>query len=181
MDKTYDQLTEERAIIIGDKQYGYKNAYTKKSKDDSFRKQAIKGIYSKNMLNQVYFSPMNLQKVQNKVRYNVYKISKGEYQIGEQDETQLQIVMRSIYLQYSRNLDTDIPKQIEKLNEITSDYLVPKIVSNIKQYLKYLNDKNTPYKIMEHPQNVSNAGEKHLRLDKVMAFGSQSMDLFKKQ
>lgn len=178
MDKTYQQLSDERAIVIGEKQFGYQNAYKKKCDDDSFRKNAIKGIYSKNLLNQIYFSDANLQKIQNLIRYNVYKMSKDQFTISEQDGTQLQIVMRSIYLQYSRNLDTDIPKQIIELNKIVADYLVPKIISNIKQYLKYLQDKNGTYEVMEHPKNVSSAGLKSLRIDTAMGFGNNSMKLF---
>ena len=105
-------------------------------------------------------------------------MSKDQFTISEQDDTQLQIVMRSIYLQYSRNLDTDIPNQISELNKIVADYLVPKIISNIKQYLKYLKDKNGTYEVMEHPKNVSNAGLKSLRIDTAMGFGNNSMKLF---
>jgi hypothetical protein len=178
MDRTYQQLSDERAVVIGDKQYGYQNAYKKKCDDDSFRNNAIKGIYSKNMLNQIYFSDANVQKIQNLIRYNVYNMSKKQFTISEQDKTQLQIVMRSIYLQYSRNLDTDIPKQVSELNKMISDYLVPKIISNIKQYLKYLQDKNGTYTVMEHPKNVSSAGMKSLRIDSAMGFGNNSMKLF---
>tara|TARA_B110000285_G_C15003501_1_gene552631 strand:+ start:286 stop:828 length:543 start_codon:yes stop_codon:yes gene_type:complete len=178
MDRTYQQLSDERAVVIGDKQYGYQNAYKKKCDDDSFRNNAIKGIYSKNMLNQIYFSDANVQKIQNLIRYDVYNMSKKQFTISEQDKTQLQIVMRSIYLQYSRNLDTDIPKQVSELNKMISDYLVPKIISNIKQYLKYLQDKNGTYTVMEHPKNVSSAGLKSLRIDSAMGFGNNSMKLF---
>lgn len=178
MDKTYQQLTDERAVVIGEKQYGYQNAYKKKCDDDTFRSSAIKGIHSKNLLNQIYFSDANLQKIQNLIRFNVYKISKKQFTIAEQDKTQLQIVMRSIYLQYSRNLDNNIPEQISQLNKIIADYLVPKIISNIKQYLKYLQDKNGTYQVMEHPKNVSNAGLKSLRVDTALGFGNNSMKLF---
>ena len=178
MDRTYQQLTDERAIVIGDKQYGYQNAYKKKCNDDSFRNNAIKGIHTKNLLNQIYFSDANLQKIQNLIRFNVFKISKKQFTIAEQDKTQLQIVMRSIYLQYSRNLDNNIPQQISELNKIIVDYLVPKIISNIKQYLKYLQDKNGTYTVMEHPKNVSSAGLKSLRIDTALGFGNNSMKLF---
>jgi len=178
MDKTFQQLSDERAVVIGDKQYGYQNAYKKKCDDDSFRKNAIKGIHTKNMLNQIYFSDANVQKIQNLIRYDVYNMSKKEFTISEQDKTQLQIVMRSIYLQYSRNLDTDIPKQVSELNKMISDHLVPKIISNIKQYLKYLQDKNGTYTVMEHPKNVSSAGLKALRVDTAIGFGNNSMKLF---
>jgi hypothetical protein len=179
MDKTYQQLTDERAVVIGDKQFGYQNAYKNKSQDDTFRSNAIKGIHNKNLLNQIYFSDENLQKIQNLIRYNVYQISKKQFTIGEQDKTQLQIVMRSIYLQYSRNLNNNIPEQISQLNKIITDYLVPKIISNIKQYLKYLEDKNGTYQVMDHPKNVSNAGLKSLRVDTALGFGNNSMELFK--
>jgi len=178
MDRTFQQLSDERSVVIGEKQFSYKNAYNIKCEDDSFRNNAIKGIHTKNILNQIYFSDSNVQKIQNQIRFDVYIISKKEFTISEQDKTQLQIVMRSIYLQYSRNLDTDIKNQITELNKMISDYLVPKIISNIKQYLKYLQDKNGTYTVMEHPKNVSNAGTKSLRIDSAMGFGNNSMNLF---
>lgn len=175
MNRSYDQLWDERSKLVTDKTYGYQKAFdpTCKPVENTFSKNAIKGIHSKNLLNQVFFSESNLQKIQNLIRYNVYKLSNNEFKIGEQDYTQIQIVMRSVYLQYGRNLNTDISGQIQQLNNIVADELAPKIVSNIKQYVKYLKDIAEPYKLIERPQNMSNAGLKSLRIDTALGFGNE--------
>lgn len=174
MDRTYDDLWNERSKLVSNKSYKYKKTFEScKSKENTFSKNAIKGIHSKNLLNQVFFSETNLQKIQNLIRFNVYKLSNKEFKIGEQDDTQIQIVMRSVYLQYGRNLKTDIASQIQQLNNIVADELSPKIISNIKQYVKYLKDIAEPYTIMERPQNMSSAGLKSLRIDTALGFGNE--------
>ena len=81
--------------------------------------------------------------------------------------------MRSVYLQYGRNLNTNIPKQINQLNNIVADELSPRILSNIKQYVKYLKDISEPYKVIDRPKNMSNAGLKSLRIDTALGFGNE--------
>lgn len=176
MDRTYEELIKNRSNLINDQdKFKYQKAFEYKPscKENTFSKQAISGIHSKNLLNQVFFSNSNLQKIQNLIRFNVYKMTNGEFKIDEQDETQLQIVMRSIYLQYGRNLDENISEQISQLNNIVVDELVPKIISNIKQYIQYLKDKAEPYKLLDRPKNLSNAGLKSLRIDTALGFGDE--------
>lgn len=173
MNRTYDDLWDDRSKLITNKTYSYQKTFnkSKKSNENTFAKSAIKGIHSKNLLNQVFFSESNLKKIQNLIRFNVYKLSNKEFLIDEQDYTQLQIVMRSIYFQYGRNLNNNISEQILQLNNIVADELVPKIISNIKQYAQYLKDIAEPYKLIDRPQNVSNAGLKSLRIDTALGFG----------
>lgn len=174
MDRTYDDLWNDRSKLASNKVYKYQKAFEGcKPKENTFAKNAIKGIHEKNLLNQVFFSESNLQKIQNLVRFNVYKLSNSQFKIAEQDYTQIQIVMRSVYLQYGRNLNTDIAGQIKQLNNIVADELAPKIISNIKQYTKYLKDIAEPYTLMDRPQNMSNAGLKSLRMDTALGFGNE--------
>ena len=174
MDRTYDDIWNERSKLVTDKPYKYQKTFDKgQSKENTFAKNAIAGIHSKNLLNQVFFSDSNLQKIQNLIRYNVFKMSNGEFKIGEQDYTQIQIVMRSVYLQYGRNLNKNISGQVAQLNNIVADEIVPKIISNIKQYSKYLKDIAEPYQLIDRPKNMSNAGLKSLRLDTALGFGEE--------
>lgn len=174
MDRTYDELWNDRSKLVTDKPYKYQKAFEGcKPKENTFSNNAIKGIHSKNLLNQVFFSESNLQKIQNLIRYNVYKLSKNQFKIGEQDKTQIQIVMRSVYLQYGRNLNKDIAEQINQLNNIVADELSPKIISNVKQYAKYLKDIAEPYQLLDRPKNMSNTGLKSLRIDTALGFGNE--------
>jgi hypothetical protein len=70
--------------------------------------------------------------------------------------------MRSIYLQYSKNLDYNIKEQIVELNQMVVQFCIPQITSNIKQYLNYRDTINQAPQYMEHPKNVSNSGSKTL-------------------
>ena len=47
--------------------------------------------------------------------------------IGRQSDTELQIIMRSIYLQYSENNNCNIISQVKVLNKKVLDYCVEKI------------------------------------------------------
>ena len=48
--------------------------------------------------------------------------------------------MRSIYFQYGQNLNCMITEQIKKLNEIVVNECVPKILSEVEQFLHYKKD-----------------------------------------
>ena len=171
--RTYEELWDQRSINVdNDKTFEYQTAYdAKKGKDNTVRHSAIRGIHEKTLLNQLYFSQQNINNIQNKIRYTIFRMSKGQFKIGEQEETKLTIIMRSIYLQYCRNLPDNIKEQIQHLNEIVVDQIAPDLLSNVKQYLKYLEDKNEPYRLMERAQNVSSAGSKTLEMHTALGFG----------
>ena len=125
------------------------------------RKDCIKNV-TDNLLNRTFFSKRNIEIIQNAIRHSVWRDSQGKYKIGNQSETQLQIIMRSIYLQYGKNLSTNIQQQVQELNHRVVDHAVPNIVSNIQQHLHYKKDIQTGPVYMDHPQNVSSAGSKTL-------------------
>ncbi len=117
---------------------------------------------SSNLLNTAFFSKENVSIIQNNIRHSVWSKSNRQFVIAPQSETQIEIIMRSIYLQYSKNLPNNIKEQIEDLNDLVVNECVPNIMSNIKQYIGYKHDLNTGPVFMDHPQNVSSAGSKSL-------------------
>ena len=48
-------------------------------------------------------------------------------------------------------MQTNITEQIKNLNNIVTDYCVPRIYSETKGYLKYLHDASTMYTPIDHP------------------------------
>ena len=48
--------------------------------------------------------------------------------------------MRSTYFQYSRNLPNDIVPQVKELNTKVLEFIVPRIIVELKQYVSYTND-----------------------------------------
>lgn len=172
--RTYEQIWQERAIRITKEPRNRITMYAPESNyNTNISEMAITGIHEKSTLNQLYFSDQNIRTIQNMIRYNIYTISDGKYIIGEQDPIELQIIMRSIYLQYSRNNYENVTEQIQRLNEIVREEITPKILANIQQYLTYLKDRSKPFYgqgPIEHPVNVSSAGLKSLRIDTAIGF-----------
>lgn len=106
-------------------------------------KDALKGTFEKSPLSKAYFSKNNIELLQKSIMGEVYNQSGGRYQIGYQNEDTLKIIMRSIYLQHSSNLATNIRQQISGLNSKVLEYCVPQICGEAAAYIKYKNDIST--------------------------------------
>jgi len=120
----------------------------------------ISNILSKNDVNTLFFSLENVEKIQKEIIASIYNKSGGKYKIGKQSEEQLKIVMRSVYLQNSRNLPFQIQEQVNILNKKVLEYCVPNIYTEILQYEKYLKDSSSIPIPNERGRNVNITGEK---------------------
>ena len=103
-------------------------------------------------LSQQYFSSSNINLVQNNI---IQEVRLRGFDIGRQDDLQVQIIMRSIFLSFSKNLYQNIEQQISKLNEMVVEEAVKKIIPEINQYIKYIKDISTPRQIISHSQHIS--------------------------
>lgn len=129
----------------------------------------MRGNWGENTLSKMFFSPENMKIVQNAIRRQVYeKSADKQWVIDEQSADELQIVMRSIFLQYAKNLEHDIPGQIKDLNDLVIEWCVPRILSEISMYQYYLKDISTLPIPMSHPVSQSSAGSKSLPFRKFM-------------
>jgi hypothetical protein len=122
--------------------------------------EGIRGNFEKTPLNQAFFSSRNFQIIQNKIRKTVFDKS-GEV-IDPVSTDDLFMVMRALFLQFSRNLPTNIVGQIEELNERVATWCVPKILSEVSMYKTYTKDISTLPVPLSHPVNQSSAGTKSL-------------------
>lgn len=129
-------------------------------KQGSFGNVTLKGIQENSILSKVFFSKQNMEIIQNKLKWLVYEHSNNKYIIGKQDENELLIIMRSIYLEYSKNLPVSIKQQILFLNNKVYEDIFPKLYSNVQQYISYLADVENPYKIMNRPEYINQSGTK---------------------
>ena len=118
----------------------------------------ISNIVVPNALSRTFFSNDNVERLQRQIIQEVFRVSNK--QIGKQSYQELQIIMKSMYLQYGRNLPTGIEEQVLVLNKYVVDESVRIIVPNVLQYNKYLEDITSPIPIMPRSQNVSNKGSK---------------------
>ena len=121
---------------------------------------SLKSIQTGNPLSQFFFSNKNVEILHQSIIMEVFKTSGNR--IGRQSDTELQIIMRSIYLQYSENNNCNIISQVKVLNKKVLDYCVEKINRAISSYLTYKNDISSMPVPLTHPRNLSNAGEKSL-------------------
>ena len=122
----------------------------------------IANDFNENQLSKLYFSKDNVENVHSLIRYNVWIQSGKKHIISKQSTLQLEIIMRSIFLQYSKNLSNNLKEQIEELNNYVLEYAITKILSSIEQYLGYKKDISTLPNIMEYPEYLSTAGDKSL-------------------
>lgn len=104
---------------------------------------ALTGNWLDTNLSNAFFSAENMNILQNGIKAGVYKRSRGRFEIADQDEDTLKIIMRSTFLQHATNLPTNIPGQITALNKIVLDYSVPQVFSEAQAYVKYKNDVST--------------------------------------
>jgi len=126
-----------------------------KNKSTGYR-NAVEGILEDNLLSNVYFSSGNVQILQNGLRAGVYEMS-GDKKIiiPSQNIDHLKIIMRSIYLQYAEHReDISITKQVEELNRLVLDYVIPTVYNETMGYLKYLEDQSTLVQPLEMPKLV---------------------------
>lgn len=106
----------------------------------NFQTEALYGIQETTTLNQAFFSRKNMTLIQDNIRYNVYLKTDKKHVIGKQSEVELEIIMRSIYLQHSPNLPNQTKEQIKYLNDLVTNWCVEKIIPELYQYLGYLKE-----------------------------------------
>ncbi|MAP67584.1 MAG: hypothetical protein CMF80_07800 [Candidatus Marinimicrobia bacterium] len=116
-------------------------------------RDALNGNIITSDLSVAYFSKENIRIIQNGLRVGVYNLSKGSYIISPQNEDNLKVIMRSIFLQNSANLPNNIKEQINELNSIVLDYCIPKVYGEAKGYLTYLHDVSNLAIPMERPES----------------------------
>ena len=130
----------------------------------SFR-DAMTGNWNNTILSDAFFSAQNIKIIQNAIRVGVYKRSNGNYIIGEQNYDELKIIMRSIFLQHSKNLAINIRDQIENLNKLVLDYSINQVYGEAEGYMKYKRDASTLVVPIAMPI-LSYSNDKQLELKK---------------
>lgn len=138
-------------------------AYQQKSvSNNNFKNEATYGQTIPNDLSNLFFSVKNIDALQQGIRYGVYVKSKGKYTIDRQSDQELKIIMRSIYLQYSRNTSQDCLGQVRELNGKVLDWSVTEVISNLNQFDVYRQDASTMPVPMSHAPLMTQKGSKTL-------------------
>lgn len=122
-------------------------------------RDAMTGNWMNTPLSLAYFSCENINILQNNIRKGVFDKSKGEFIIGIQDEDELKIIMRSVFLQNSLNLESNIREQITNLNTLVESYAIDQVYKEAISYLKYKRDASNMYALLALPSNSSTRGK----------------------
>lgn len=130
---------------------------------NNFQVEALYGIQETSTLNQLFFSKKNMEHIQDKIRFNVYEKSNKKYIIDKQSDVELEIVMRSIYLQHSPNLPNKTKEQIEYLDGLVVNWCTEKILPEVNQYLGYIKEIEYMPSPIDLPLNLSSKGSRTLR------------------
>lgn len=143
---------------------------------DSNTNSLFKNMHGETLLTYLFFSRQNVQSLQNVVRQVVFREIKQV--IDEQSASELLIIMRATYLEHSRHPALLSPEQsenvrrkiieqtvaeVKRLNELVVNDVVPRVISNVLQYLKYLEDASTPRKDLPPPTSTNIKGERKYR------------------
>jgi hypothetical protein len=123
---------------------------SKKVDNKSYKNEALEGQISQTAVSDLYFSPRNIDALQEGIRNRVY--AESGISIARQSDNELKVIMRSIYLQYSVNDGSDCVAQVKKLNAAVLNWAVPEVLSNVLQYQTYRKDASTLPIPFENPQ-----------------------------
>jgi len=122
-----------------------------KNKSTNYTSALAGNDWEDNILARVFFSAGNIQILQNGLRAGVYEMSNKQFVIPPQNVDQLKIVMRSTYLQFAEHLQENITQQVERLNKIVWDYVVPTVYNEAVGYMKYMQDQSSLVMPMDRP------------------------------
>ena len=138
-------------VITTNKDLKDLNMIENNTTQNNFQSEALYGIQEQTQLNQLYFSKANMSIIQNKIRYQVYLNTEKKHVIDNQSDVELEIIMRSIYLQHSPNLPDQIKEQIKYLNQLVTNWCVDILIPEIYQYMGYLKEVEYMPVPLEHP------------------------------
>lgn len=129
-----------------------------------FTKEAPRGQIAPNPISDLYFCPNNVNILQDGIRYKVWRETGERYVIGKQNEQELRIVMRSIYFQYAKHLPNDVVGQVRELNAKVIEWVVPEVISNLRQFEQYRKDASQLPMPMERGPLLTQKGTKTLEI-----------------
>jgi len=114
-------------------------------------------------LSKVFYSPENMSRIQKMLKKTVFERTRGQFRLDDdQDENDLLVTMRAVFLEHARFLPFRVVHQVKELNQRTVEYIVPDMITEIKQAYGYIKEINEPIKPIPRPMNVNNAGRRTL-------------------
>jgi len=149
--------------VLGEEYKNFPLFSDNNNNNNSFKNEALKGIQLESPLSNLFFSNFNMNTIQDQIRYTVWLRSNKKHVIDKQNTLELELVMRAMYLQYSKNKNCEFKEQVNELNKLVLEYCVPRILAEVEQYLGYLDDIQKQPEPIPLPENLSAKGTKSLR------------------
>lgn len=191
--RTLQEITKERGQRLTKSKIDElisPGSYNFNTNDDSLSgsntRHLFKNLYGETLLTFLFFSKRNIDNIQDILKFVVHRETK--YIIDNQSINELLIVMRALFLEYSLHpkliteemsdkerseLLKKYTKEVERLNMIVINQVVPKIISQIQQYVDYLRDASEQPYYMDKPQNDSVKGQKQYRSTTQVLIGGE--------
>lgn len=136
-------------------------------------KSVFKNIYGDTPLTFLFFSDKNVDNIQKLLRLRTYQES--GYVIDDQSVNELLTIMRSVFLEHSahpplihenmtkdtiENLLVKYTNEVNRLNMLVVEFIIPKLISQVKQYFGYLKDASAQPQPLPPPISESTTGTK---------------------
>lgn len=111
----------------------------------------------------IFFSKKNINRIQKLLKREIFNRTNGIFRLDtDQDESDLLIAMRAVYMEHARFVPNGTIRQVKKLNRDLIEYITPDMITQIKQAYSYVQEINRPLKPLTRPINVNNAGRRTL-------------------
>ena len=122
--------------------------FAENKKGKALRNQLIKNELKMSQdnigaLESTFFSPENIDLINKQLILSLFRKTNKKFVICPQKDEDLIIVMRYVFIEYSRNLPYNIQGQVKDLNCIVVGEVLPTIISNVDQKVGYLRDIST--------------------------------------
>lgn len=122
---------------------------------DTRAKDAMRQRFEDHDLSQIYYSKENIRRIQKELKKEIYIRTNGKFLLEvDQDENDLIVAMRAVYYEHAKFRPTKIIQQIKTLNKLTVEYIVPDMITELKQEYEYLREINKPLRPIARPINV---------------------------
>lgn len=126
------------------------NSYDNQEKNNfategSISKKLLSGTTHPTPISELFFSRPNIKRIQNGIKREVFNRTNGKYVLNvDQNENDLLIVMRAVYIADAIESPYRITHQVKELNKKTLERIIPDMISLIKQDVQYQKDITTP-------------------------------------
>ena len=118
--------------------------------ENSIQKSLLKGVYQPTPTGELYFSQENINRIQKIIKYEVFVRTNGKYKLQiDQNESDLLVVMRDIYITCSTNMPYKVVHQVKELNHRTIEKILPDMITMIKQDDEYIKQLDKPINLQD--------------------------------